>query len=601
MPFEGVRERGIMHWYRRFLLLSDAKKHVYQALMLAVIGLLSKGCHDGLVHDPAATAEYQGQLAQRWLDTKNADPTSQIARQRGRFIKEIIQSCYGVTVAINDKTCITVDLGTDGRLTMPGQGVTHVCVKADYKTRQVYICFPKNRADLVWLDAYPTPTQAMYVREGETILLSGILPVNLYEPYEYTSNEDLATVTLSVIAAQSTRFNDEMQATAARLQWLRYIDAYLHSSFAHVIVYLLVVLVVCLPNLDRGIKGMAEQAADAHGLDAPALQRISEAIRPDWLSGKPRGALRKRLEALARVEVREKLAAEKRERSKQLRMLADEARARKLEELAAKQARQAAERITTQQSTLSREIAKLRLETESETSAIGRVLESDFISRVRDEIDEAQSPPEKQTPSRQKLISAISGCTRELTGVSGMTDGNLAILAEIIRPMKRHLSREAFRAFVEQFDGVYDKSFQQIFEYAQLELYEELERFLLHQPEFSTSSAEIPLKGENLLQGKRVLLVGGIASLSGFYTEHLQKIGAGSVIHVPDESANRMQKCHPDIVLLLWRRCSHKQQDLAKSLGVPVVYVDRVTRSTFPRSVSESIRVQAPPPRAKSG
>ncbi len=584
-----------MSLYRALLTLPPHKQRVWQCLIVAIIGILSKGCHDAVICPPAWTAKTKAELAARWIKEKPASDNLQASIQHGKTVCAVSRVIDGIRIVVNDEhSNICAPMPPLGHYTWLSPHNGHVCVQTTLPAQQVNVAIPEAARQAHWLHRYQRVTTCAYLYESSEHVQIGGVPLPLLKVHTYETPDELAYVFLSRSSLDAPGFETRMRAVAEEHLLLRRLDDYLHSRLAHILVALLLALVLLLPDMDRGLLGLAERAAEREGLDAAAALRLAALMRDDWLAGKPRPAIQRRMQRHARSLYWERERDRRKKRAETLRSLADEQRARRLQETAERQAREAARRISRQETTLSREITLLREVTQAETSDIGRVMESGFIEDVREALDDAKPSNDRQEQARDIQLSAIMACTRELTGLDSMSKEHLEFLAGQIRAMKRALSREAFRAFIEQFDGSYEKSYRQFFALIRARDYRRLERLLLERPEFSSSSAEISIEPENLLNGRRVLLLGGIPSLAEFYVDVLTEIGAGSVTHVPGETMSRMIASAPQVVLMFWRRCSHKMQDQARSMGVPIVYVDRVTRSAFRRSVMEALRVQAP-------
>lgn len=584
-----------MHLYRGFLLRPLRFRIMMFAFICVIIAAMSQGLHDVVIHPRAAIAERQDTLAKEWINfSKAGDLDSEI--RRGLLVRQILWELDGEAIGLHEQKSPWTHMGNYGHHTwLEDSDDKHPRIYACLASMQVVVVIPKSKPMLHWMNMHPSPVPMVYVVPG-ALLKQHITDIEPYQLKPRTADE-LGLIALGYIATFSPSFRARMDAIIAdRPSALIAFDAFMHSTLAHVLVWLLVWMVLFGTCFDPGLQGLVDTAAEEFSLDSATRHRLFQQGLPFWLSHRSRDIIGRKLELLARSLYREGLREEKRKRSAQLRALADEQKSKELEELAQKRAKLAAQRIVSKQTTLSKEIYDLRNAIRGETSDIGRVIKEDFIAQVQEEVEDRQRPLNESSDAasvlRHRHLRTIQACTRELTSLESMKDRDLEQLSRVIRPMKRQLSREAFRSFIEQFDGNYDKTYRAWLDLALTSKFDSLEQSLLQKPELIASSDETVFEDPTLLKGLRVLIVGGIPRIVEFYTETTKSLGAIDVTYVHPDELLPTQRTNIDLILLFANRCSHTHQDQAKNMGVPYVYLERLTRSTFKRGLITALHHQ---------
>ena len=584
-----------MKMYRRFRLWSDLTR-IMVSLMVTVIFLLCcKGSHDYYVHPTAEKQRRDVSLAERWNSFPRATNKNALI-ERGKLARLISYNIDGVAIYISSENKPLPTARDKEIRTWLAPNEPHVWVYTCVDKGQVHIAIPQHKPIVHWLHTFE---QARY----ESFLLLVPIPefplLESIQPIAFTSGDELADVAIAYISRSSKPFNERMNAIANQSTWLRDFDRFMESSTAHGLVMCIAAVALCLGMLPRGLQQFSLDVAEDHGLDETAQQRIYAAMLEYWLTGMAIDRIRHRANMFAKKLRREQDRAEDRKRRETIRKLTDEARAKKLAEQAEKQAKQARERLLTGQSTLGKEVVAYRKVIKDEGSDVAAMLEDGFVYSVtkrgrNNQVSGEGSLADLETnEARLEAEQAILSCSQRLEPLDRFTDSQLVLLATHLRSVKRKLGRGQWRNLCDRFDPDEPESFIKFV--INLDKHGEAQfkptataSGRLMTVKDAAESADVP----KLLDRKKVILVGGDPGLSGFYERQIERLGATVLLHQTNSNTLRMRDTKPDLILILWRRTDHKAQQTARSMGVQIVFLDKLSKSSFLSSGINDIREQ---------
>lgn len=544
-----------------------------------------------LIHRPLdAAAELRTMLSERSphfpnLSMNLTDEQTAWYAASGSYIIEQVE---GYPVVYNDgHTFVKVPPYRFAHQSRMIPDLDHICVCTNAAQQQFAIAVPAEPR-LAFLNEFERPVPIQYLRMTEEH--------GQKTAYYLEANDDRFMASMALAAVyRHPRFRQYLDAAIEDQAALTRLHDLLHSWLG-VSVALVLLAFLMFPAFDRRLASAIRRAAIDSGLDPELVApRLMTAVHAEWLAGKPLIAIEKRLARECRQLYREQARELARTQREKLREALGEQRTSALLAETERRAKEAATRIVRGTSTLTKELQSRKQEQRpSESTRLAQVsetLETAFIAHVEAELEEEskQPPPDQK---RDKLLHAVHACTRELVALSAMPDKDLEMLAGVIRSMKRTLNREAFKRFIEEFDGSRPATYRRMLELALAGKFNDLQTALTAPPAHMTSSDDCIILPTPILSGKRVLIVGGIPSLSEFYTQHAMEFGAASVVHVTDENPARVRGSNPDLVVVCTSRISHKQEAQAAKLCPLRVRVDRATRSGFPRSFAEALTTQ---------
>lgn len=582
-----------MYAIRRFFLLSENKRMVV-AFVIAILFLLScQGSHDYFVHPRGDKDRMKRGLAEQW--------TTRLHTYKGKGCLASIGSLV-CTISYNiDEVPIFVSAQR-----VPFEGATEkehlswirtdndpaAWIFVNLQKRQARLSLPANEA-CRWLNKFPVRDQITYelysgLRSNDQVVSVKELP--------FQTDHEFAMTVLAMIATNDPGFNAHMRDIAAQTTAISEFDRFMESRETHALVFTIAVLFILCCILPGGLKSLVQSTAENAGLEREQAAALYEAMKPHWLSGMSITRIEHRTLAMAKQLRREQDRAEDRKRREELRKHMDEAQAKKLADQAERQAKAARERLHAGQTSLGKEVAQFRKDIKSAGKQAGAVLESGFLRAVTRPRSGALHSGEghigdDEDDPRSEAEQSIMSCSQRLTPLDRFSDQQLQELAKLLRSVKRKLGRDQWRNLCDRFDPDQPATF--------LRFVGNIDANAQADVRQTGTSGRLPVlreQGEEaiprLLERKRVILVGGDPGLSGFYEKQLQLLGATVLIHHVGGNPVRMRQYQPDLILMLWRRIDHKAQHMARSMGVDIIFLDKIARSSFLTGAIEDIREQ---------
>lgn len=576
-------------WLRRYQILSDKLRGVIHIAVVttALIGLMLMS---RLGEARAQQAQLRINACEHWLN-RTHESTKENILACGTAVREIIQYVDGVDIAIEDghhnpvRGLIERDMYTWLATS------SHVCVQSDARLQQTVIAIPKDRPEVAWLHKFGIPVAACYFKHGR----NGE-PISLH----MDTAQEMGLASLATIAMVDPDLETRIREVGkAERFWIRFSE-FLHSWAGHGCVGIFMLALTLLFSY-HPLPSLVTQAAEEAGLDDARHDLLLAYITPEWVLGRPHPAIVLRLKTQARILQRVQQRERDRERREQLRKIAGEERTRKLHEQGQRQAELARKRLAQGETTLGEELLRHREEIRSEGTAVARVLESGFFEAIAIPDDNPVSVPEPDASTtatdkqRKTWINVIRSCANDIEGLEACEDSALTEIADRIRRVKRGLGHNAWKQLKSRFNTKDTEPFLVLLRTADNEGEEALlhkldnrpsQRLLTQPPAFQ---ADAPPR---LLEGKRVIIMGGDPSIGPFYVEQIEKLGATVLAYHTDGNPSYLRRKQPDLFLLMFSRVDHNAVHMARSVGKPVIFLRSVSRSSFLQRTVEDLQKQ---------
>ncbi len=585
-----------MHLYRRFLQQPLLVRAV--ASLTWIIGFLAicQTSHDYLVHPTANRARVARSLASQWVNAKYpGDKDATVLR--GELVRTISNNIDGVPIFLQGYDQPFVGAVDYEHLSWIEPSSTNIWVFTNLKHHQVRISVPGTYPISRWLNLYQSKRPIDYNR---LVAVPGSTTLFTTEPLPIQTDKELALIAIAIVALDDQAFNDRMKAICRADVQYDEIDRFMESWPAHILVGTIAAVLMFLGLRSRGLDSLVRQSAEHQDLDEEHAQALLDGLLPAWLEGVSFAGIERRTQALAKNLRRRQNREADRKRREQLRLLTDEARAKKLADEAERQAKLARERMNAGQTSLGKEIAAFRKETRTRTQNkdVADVMESGFFHALTKSPDgtvsgEGQIKDENED-ERETAEQVIRSCSQQLQPLDRLSDKMVLSLAERLRRVKRKLGRQEWRKLCDRFDADAPDAFvvlvMQADERSAAETKQQINKAASSRLQVVRDVATQPVP--KLLDGKRVILVGGDPSISPFYVAQLELLGATVLMHHVEGNAVRMHRFKPDLVLMLFRRTDHNGQRVARSMGVTIIWLDKLSKSAFLRGAIEDIREQ---------
>lgn len=572
-----------MGLYRRVALWPLRKRiALHISIVLACSGVMAAAHNE--IDDHYDRAKAVIAACDAWLSIDDNRRDKATMYHRGERVRAYCQVVESTTIHYFDGKDFLPDVGPGIHQTYEGQ-YAYAEIIGDHTRERVFVAYPKGDQRFRWMNQFPQRASVAYLEFTDQTRTASRRMV-------FESPQEICAVALGYMSIEHTGFRARLQGRRSEAQeWVTIHDV-THTWLVKMLVIGLLLLIM-LPLLDAFPEFTVIKAVEAYALEPPAEQALTQAIREAWLDGITREGIRRRCAATAKRLAREQARLADKSRREKLRLITDEANAKRLADLADAKAKQARQRLRDGDTTIGAELANLRSAMGKQTSDVARLAESGFFHVIA----EPDVPPDdEETTSdraREQAEKAVRACSHALQPLDRFSQDELIRLAALLRVAKRKLPREAWRKLCQRFDPAHPAQFIKVVSAAA----EAGEQALRSSSADGSSTSERlkrqePAEIPRLLAGKNVILLGGDPGLEPFYREQIARLGGHMLLHHVGGNPVRLRDHQPDLFLMLYQRTDHKCQNMARSMGVKIIWLTKLSKSAFLAGAIEDIRAQ---------